>query len=48
METHKSGQYFVIGKPIAHSLSPLIHNQALKELGLEGTYSAREVAYPCL
>ena len=44
METHKSGQYFVIGKPIAHSLSPLIHNQALRELGLEGTYSAREVA----
>ncbi len=44
METQCSRQYFVIGKPIAHSLSPLIHNRALGELGLLGTYSAREVA----
>lgn len=36
-------QFFVIGKPIAHSLSPLIHNQALRECGLEGNYAAREV-----
>lgn len=36
-------QFFVIGTPIAHSLSPLIHNQALHQCGLEGSYAAREV-----
>lgn len=36
-------RYFVIGNPISHSLSPLIHNMALKELGLPGTYEARQV-----
>lgn len=36
--------YCVIGQPIAHSLSPLLHNTALKELGLDGCYQAVEVA----
>ncbi len=30
--------YGVIGDPIGHSLSPLIHNRALIELGLPGVY----------
>lgn len=36
-------RYFVIGNPISHSLSPLIHTMALRELGLPGTYEARQV-----
>lgn len=34
----------VIGRPIYHSLSPLIHNAALKALNLDATYYAVEVA----
>jgi 3-dehydroquinate dehydratase/shikimate dehydrogenase len=30
--------YAVIGNPIAHSLSPLMHNAALAQLGLRGVY----------
>jgi 3-dehydroquinate dehydratase/shikimate dehydrogenase len=30
--------YGVIGDPIAHSLSPLIHNKALRHLGLDAVY----------
>lgn len=33
----------VIGWPIAHSRSPLIHGRWLKELGLDGSYSAQAV-----
>ncbi len=32
--------YCVIGHPIAHSLSPLMHNAALRALGLPGSYKA--------
>ena len=32
--------YCVIGHPIAHSLSPIMHNTALKALGLPGEYKA--------
>jgi shikimate dehydrogenase len=34
----------VIGDPIAHSKSPLIHNFWLRKLGLEGDYRRRKVA----
>ena len=30
--------YGVIGNPVAHSLSPLLHNTALRELKLDGVY----------
>lgn len=30
----------VIGHPIAHSLSPIMHNLALKEMNIEGEYTA--------
>jgi len=35
---------FVIGHPIAHSRSPLIHNYWLKLYGIEGSYEAIDVA----
>jgi shikimate dehydrogenase len=35
---------FVIGHPIAHSRSPLIHNYWLKKYGLEGEYHKIDVA----
>jgi shikimate dehydrogenase len=34
----------VIGDPIAHSLSPVIHNAALAELGADYVYVAFPVA----
>jgi shikimate dehydrogenase len=34
----------VIGYPISHSLSPVIHNYWLRKYGIEGEYSAIEVA----
>ena len=33
----------VLGSPIAHSLSPLLHNTAYEFLGIEGEYSSIEV-----
>ena len=33
----------VLGSPISHSLSPLLHNEAFLFLGIEGTYRAIEV-----
>lgn len=33
----------VLGAPISHSLSPLLHNTMYKFLGIDGTYSAYEV-----
>jgi shikimate dehydrogenase len=35
---------FVIGHPIAHSRSPLIHNHWIAEYGIDGTYEAIDVA----
>jgi len=35
--------YAVIGDPIDHSLSPIIHNAAYKELGLDCTYIAYRI-----
>lgn len=37
-------RFAVIGRPIAHSLSPAMHTAALAALGLDATYVAREVA----
>ena len=33
----------VLGDPIAHSLSPLIHNHWIREHGLDATYEAMQV-----
>jgi shikimate dehydrogenase len=33
----------VLGSPVAHSLSPLLHRAAYQALGLEWTYDAVEV-----
>ena len=43
--TSPSGGYrlAVLGDPVEHSLSPLMHNAALSALGLEGVYSRRRV-----
>lgn len=35
--------YGIVGMPLAHSKSPLIHNHALKLTGLPGTYLAWEI-----
>src|SRR5690625_4211087 len=35
--------YFVIGHPISHSLSPLMHQAALEYYGLEGKYFAYDL-----
>lgn len=37
---------YVIGSPIAHSLSPAIHNAAFAALGIDARYEAVEVAPP--
>ena len=36
----------VLGSPIAHSLSPVLHRAAYAELGLDWTYDAIEVDAP--
>lgn len=41
MSTIKAG---VIGHPIAHSLSPLIHNYWLRQHGIDATYDAVDIA----
>ena len=33
----------VLGSPISHSLSPLLHNTAYAQLGIQGSYEAIEV-----
>jgi shikimate dehydrogenase len=33
----------VLGSPISHSLSPLLHQTAYQELGIEGSYEAIEI-----
>jgi shikimate dehydrogenase len=39
----KTKIYGIIGKPVSHTLSPLIHNQAYKELELNNVYLPFEV-----
>ncbi|WFD30654.1 hypothetical protein MSPP1_001675 [Malassezia sp. CBS 17886] len=38
-------RFFLFGTPIAHSLSPLIHNTGFDELGLPHTYALHECAH---
>ncbi len=33
----------IIGDPVSHSLSPVMHNAALRELGIKAVYGAFEV-----
>lgn len=40
MEMAKEPHYMVIGHPIGHSLSPLMHGVALEEYGIEARYHA--------
>ena len=35
-------KYFVIGKPINHSLSPKLHNYWFKKNNIEATYEKKE------
>lgn len=35
--------YLVLGNPVSHSLSPLMHNTALEHYGMKGTYHAVEL-----
>ena len=39
----KQPHYFVIGHPISHSLSPIMHNTALQHYGMDATYYAVDV-----
>ena len=39
-------KFAVIGDPISHSLSPVMHNTNFKVLGLNDTYEALHI--PCL
>ncbi len=34
----------LLGQPVAHSLSPVLHNAAFTALGMDATYDAREVS----
>ena len=46
-----SGQtkrFAVLGHPIGHSLSPIMHNASMKELGYDGVYEALDVDPDCL
>jgi shikimate dehydrogenase/3-dehydroquinate dehydratase type I len=36
----QSQNYMLLGNPVRSSLSPLMHNAALKDMGIDGTYSA--------
>jgi shikimate dehydrogenase len=40
MRTSKPQNYILLGNPVRQSLSPLMHNAALKEMEIEGNYSA--------
>lgn len=40
MKVHDTALYALIGNPVAHSLSPLMHNRAYQELKLEARYVA--------
>lgn len=43
MPQHPAPRAFVVGHPIAHSRSPMLHGFWLKQLGIAGSYDARDV-----
>jgi len=43
LPTSESRLLFVIGDPVSHSLSPAIHNRAIRRLGLDAVYIAMRV-----
>jgi len=43
LDTPRDAKLAVLGAPIAHSKSPLIHDAAYRELGLEWSYGRREM-----
>lgn len=42
-EAAKEPHYMVIGQPIGHSLSPIMHNEALRYYGMDAVYHAVEL-----
>ncbi|MGC9023205.1 MAG: hypothetical protein ACP5J5_08810, partial [Dissulfurimicrobium sp.] len=38
--------YGIIGHPVAHSLSPVIHNRAFEVMGIDAAYLAFDVIDP--
>ena len=44
MITGKTGAFGVLGHPIAHTLSPPMHNAALGEMGIDAVYLPFDVA----
>ena len=36
-------KFIVIGNPIEHSLSPLLHNYWIKKSGIDAIYDKREI-----
>lgn len=43
---NNSDTYAIFGNPVAHSLSPLMHNAAFAEMGIRARYLARQVDGP--
>ncbi len=43
MISTRTNVYCVIGKPVSHSLSPIMHNAAFEKIGYDGVYLAFEV-----
>ena len=39
----KTAYYFLLGNPVEHSLSPLIHNAGFQALGINAVYLAAPV-----
>jgi shikimate dehydrogenase len=44
MSSARIPRAFILGHPVAHSRSPMLHGYWLKKLGLEGEYQAKDVS----